>query len=316
MNLNAPFQRRSDRPGEDDLGFGTRITSRERLIRKDGSYNIIRNGQRSVSPYQMMVEIHWPGFFAWVIGAYIFLNLLFALLFVWNGVEDISGIRPDTFGGQFAQAFFFSIQTFTTVGYGAMSPNGAMANVIASSCALVGLLSFSLVTGLFFAKFSKPRPQVLFSRHAIIAPFGEGKALMFRMANKRNNRILNLKATFFMTWVDEHPSKVRRYAPLPIERDQISMLPLNWTVVHVLDEESPLSGKTAEELERINAEFLVMIEGHDESYNQVIHAHASYGWEELKWGYRFAPMYEADAWGRTILQLGLIDELIPEGDQR
>ena len=184
------------------------------------------------------------------------------------GLEQLSGVVSGSFMDDFAHAFFFSVQTFTTVGYGSISPNGIIANMVATIDALVGLLSFALATGLFFARFSKPKAQFLFSDLAIIAPYRDGKSLQFRIANKRNNRIINLAANVNLTWISEQNGvKKRHFARLPLEISQITLFPLNWTIVHAINENSPLYEKSEEDMRRMEIEILALIVGYDESFS-------------------------------------------------
>ena len=256
----------------DDLGFGTKIiSSGERLINRDGSFNIVRTGLRTYTLYQWLVEMSWGWFFSIVFLFYGIANALFAIGFLIIGAENLMGKSSGSILEDFTQAFFFSIQTFTTVGYGALNPQGIAANLLASFDALTGLLSFALITGLFFARFSKPRAQLLFSRYAIIAPYRGGLSFQFRIANRRNNKIIDLTAQVSMTWVEDHQGeKVRRFAPMELERTQVSLFPLNWTIVHPIDEQSPLLNKTPAELEAISAEFTILNEGFDETFVQRI----------------------------------------------
>jgi inward rectifier potassium channel len=311
MKIRTPFKRPA-RAGENDLGFGTKITgSGERLLNKDGSFNVERRGLRSFSPYQSMVEMPWPRFFLWVLVSFVASNVLFALLFVLTGVEHLNGVKPAGFWHNLSQAFFFSVQTFTTVGYGAISPSGLPGNIIAALCALAGLLAFALVTGLFFAKFAKPKAQILFSRKAIIAPFRDGWAFMFRIANKRNNHIINLRAQVILSWVEEAGNvKSRRYLALSLDREEVTMFPLNWTLVHPITDQSPLHGWTPEDCARLNAEFIIIIQGHDETYNQSVHMNSSYSFQEIVWYVRYLPMYFSDG-DKTILELDKIDDVEP-----
>lgn len=298
--------------GENDLGFGTKITaSGERLINRDGSFNIRRTGIRNWTPYMWLVEMPWPPFFGIVFLFYELTNAFFALLFVLAGVENLNGVSSSGFFSDFLQAFFFSIQTFTTVGYGFISPQGIPANLIASVVALIGLMSFAIATGLFFARFAKPRAQILFSRHALIAPFKDTglPSFQFRIANRRNNKIIDLTAAVTVTWIeDQNGQKIRRFRVLELERDAVALFPLNWTIVHPIDQESPLAGQTPEQLEAMNAEFIVLIEGFDETFAQQVHASGSYTWREIKWNTRFQPMYHHGR-GYTLLELDRIDEV-------
>ncbi len=162
-------------------------------------------------------------------------------MFLFTGVESLNISKQLGSLDDWANSFFFSVQTFTTVGYGAMNPEGISANLIAGLCALTGLITFALVTGLVYARFSRPKAQVLFSSNAIIAPYKSGKAVMFRIANMRNNQIINLETKFLMCWIAENEGhKIRKYDSLNLERSNAFMFPLNWTIVHPIDEKSPM----------------------------------------------------------------------------
>lgn len=306
----------NSRENGDDLGFGTKITApSERLINADGSFNIRRTGIRGWAPYQWLVEMPWGQFFLLVFVFYGLTNAFFAGLFVLAGLEHVQGVAQGSVANDFIQAFFFSVQTFTTVGYGAMSPIGIAANLIASIDALVGLMTFAIATGLFFARFAKPKAQILFSRQGIVGPYKDSglNSFQFRIANRRRNKVINLSAFVTMSWVEnQSDQKVRRFQSLPLERQSVVMFPLNWTIVHIIDSESPLRGLTPGELEARNAEFIIFIEGFDETYSQQIHATRSYTWKELQWGVRFAPMYHHEP-GYTVLELDKINQILPEG---
>ena len=296
----------------EDLGFGTKITdSVDRLINQNGSFNIERRGAWAWTPYQSLVEMSWSQFLLLILVFYVSVNLFFAALHLLAGVEHISGIASGHWLEDLGGAFFFSVQTFTTVGYGAMSPIGFLSNVIAAFCALVGLISFALATGLVYARFSKPKAQILFSRKALIAPYNDGKSFQFRIVNRRSNKIINLTAKVTMTWVehDRQGTRRRRFAGLPLERDQVFMFPLNWTLVHPIGSDSPFYDLSQKDLEVRHVEVIVLIEGYDETFAQTVHASSSYTWEEIFWNTRFKPMYFDDRDGKTVLELDRIDEV-------
>ncbi|MEO1627634.1 MAG: ion channel, partial [Bacteroidota bacterium] len=230
--------------------------------------------------------------------------------FCLSGVENLRGVEMDGPLPAFWEAFFFSIQSFTTVGYGAISPTGLWTNVIAALDALTGLLAFAIATGLIFARFSKPRARILFSQHALIAPYHGMESFQFRIVNMRSNKIIDLSARVTMTWLERQPDgrKRRQFAALPLERDQVFLFPLNWTIVHPIDEKSPLWGKTAQDLERMGVEFLILLKGHDETYNQIVHSSSSYISEEIVWNARFQPMYYQHENGTT-LEIDKIDDI-------
>ncbi len=301
---------------ENDLGFGTKICSKGgRLIQRDGSFNVHRTGLYAWTPYQTLVEMSWPRFFLLTGASFFGVNGFFALLFLCCGGGDFSGLEEGSMLWTYAQLFFFSVQTFTTVGYGAISPVGFGSNMIATMDAFVGLLAFALATGLVFARFAKPKAQILFSKQAVIAPYHNGMtSFQFRIVNLRNNNILNLEAKVAMTWIEkEEGNTIRRFANLPLERNKVSLFPLNWTIVHPIDVHSPLHQKTAEDLKKMNVEFIILVSGYDDTFAQQIHDNASYLANEIVWGARFEGMYYPEG-GRTILELDKINsiEMLPE----
>jgi len=295
-------------PDDNDLGFGTKITSEgTRLVNKDGSFNIERNGAHAWAPYLWLVEMSWMKFFLIVSSFYFVTNALFALGFVFIGVDSIAGVDSKGFFEDFGTSFFFSVQTFTTVGYGALSPSNVWADLLSSVVALVGLMTFALATGLFFSRFSKPRAQLLFSKIAIIAPYHGIQSFQFRIANKRNNNIIDAEAKVAMTWIEEiNREKKRRFASLPLERDMIALLPLNWTIVHPINEESPLYQLTSADLKRMQVEFIIQIKAYDETFAQQVNSNSSYTAGELLWHKKFESMYYPNQ-KTTVLDLDKID---------
>src|SRR5580765_2471619 len=301
-----------------DLGFGSVVSrdSRRRLLNRDGSFNVVREGLgwvATLAPYHLLLSISWAGFIGVVTLAYVVLNLVFALLFLACGPDALAGPGSHMLGGRFSQAFFFSIQTFATIGYGQIGPNGFAANVLVTIEALVGLMYQALATGLLFARFARPTASVLFSRRAVIAPYGQGgRALMFRIANRRRNEIIQLEAQVLLSAVerDSHGGTVRRYSLLPLERNKVTFFPLSWTVVHPIDDASPLAGRTPEDLERTEAEILVLLTGIDEAFEQTVHARSSYRADEIVWNARFQSMYlPSDARQRVSVDITRVHEI-------
>lgn len=307
-----PFNIRKSK--QNDLGFGSKITqSGERLINKDGSYNIIRKGNIRWTPYQFLVDMSGTKFALLCLSFFILINAIFAAIFVMIGIEQLNGIPKGTPLDNFLYAFFFSIQTFTTVGYGGINPIGISANFVSSLCASIGLIAFALVTGLFFARFSKPRSEhIAFSKNAILTPYGDENSFQFRVVNTRSNKMIDLEATVTFTWLEKvGSSKKRNYSALSLERRKVFLFPLNWTIVHPIDENSPLYGKTLKDIEAIHGEFLVMLKGYDEIYNQIIHTNTSYIAKDMKTNVKFEPMYVSSSDSATVLQLDCIDNLLP-----
>jgi inward rectifier potassium channel len=206
-------------------------------------------------------------------------------------------------GGRFSQAFFFSVQTFATIGYGQIGPNGFAANMVVTAEALVGLMYQALATGLMFARFARPSASILFSNSAVVAPYGDGRGLMIRIVNRRRNEIIHLGAQVLFSAMepDGRGVMVRRYTTLPLERNSVTFFPLFWTIVHPLDEASPLSKKTRDEMIRSEAEILVLLSGTDQASAQTIHTRSSYVASDIVWNARFKSMeLHAESQGQSI----------------
>jgi inward rectifier potassium channel len=289
-----------------DLGFGTRVGQDEssRLLDRDGGFNVKRTGLpflRSFSAYHSLIEMTWPRFYGIVFLAYLVVNAFFATVYVALGDQVIGGVfnaEADLLN-QWAQAFFFSVQTFTTVGYGHLAPSGVIPNIVVTLEAFVGLLGFALATGLLFARFAKPTAQIGFSRFALWAPHETGKAFMFRIINERSNELVDVTVRVILTYVEQvDDQEVRRFRELPLERAHIPFFPLNWTLVHPITGESPLAEFDKDQLHNSQAEFLVLITGFDETFSQTVHTRSSYKGDEIIWGARFADMYREDEQGR------------------
>ncbi len=212
----------------------------------------------------------------------------------------------------FSRAFFFSIQTFATIGYGEIAPNGVAANLVVTVEALVGLMYQALATGLLFARFTRPTAALVFSRNAIVGPYASGDGLMFRIVNSRRNEIIELEAKVLFSAMEDdgRGGQVRRYTPLSLERNKVTFFPLSWTIVHPIDGASPLSGRTAEELERSEAEILVLLSGVDEALEQTVHVRSSYRADEIIWHARFRSMFlQQEGRKRVTVDINRIHEI-------
>jgi len=313
----APRRSPEEEARDRDLGFGSVVSreSRQRLLNRDGSFNVVRTGLRFIdmfAPYHLLLTISWQGFLAAVTAAYVGLNLIFAGAYLACGPDALVGSGAAMLGGRFGQAFFFSVETFATIGYGQIAPNGLPANVVVTIEALVGLMYQALATGLLFARFTRPTAALLFSRNAVMAPYNDGQALMFRIVNRRRNEIIELGAQVLFSAVepDGRGGVVRRYSLLPLERNKVTFFPLSWTIVHPIDGASPLAGRTFEELVRAEAEILVLLSGIDEAVEQTVHARSSYRAEEIVWNARFQSMYlHTDARSRVSVDISRVHEI-------
>jgi inward rectifier potassium channel len=278
----------------DDLGIG-RIASEQssrRFLNRDGSFNTARvglGGWASFSPYYWLLSVSWVVFFGVAAGAFIVINLVFAAMYLLSGPDALSSAAPL---GQFEKALFFSVETLSTIGYGHIAPNTLAAHWLSTVQAFFGLLSVAVLTGLVFAKFSKPAARILFSQHALVAPFQNGTGLMVRLTNGLKNEIIEIQAQITLSRFEEvNGQRTRRFHPLNLERNQVAFFNLSWTLVHPINPQSPLWEVTEEELLESDAEILVVIHGVDDIMFQRVHARSSYKAEEIVWNARFADMY-------------------------
>ena len=277
-----------------------------RIINQDGSFNVRRKGTtwRDVHPYLWLIDVSWPAFLAVLLAAYIAVNVVFAAIYFSMGstalVEPILSHGVD----HFMTCFFFSAQTLTTVGYGTIAPHGMGANLVATFEAGLGLVGLSLGTGLLFGRVSRPSARIGFSENLLVAPYQEGTSLQFRVVNKRRNSLTNLEATVLLMTVERTGEELRRqYRQLTLERSSVFFFPLTWTLVHPIEAGSPVHKLTAEDLERLQAEFLVLVKGFDETFSQTVHARYSYRFDEIVWGARFRPAFHVDDDGDLVLHV-------------
>ena len=295
-----------------DPGLGEKYFKHtKRIINKDGSFNIKRTGGglSSINAFHYLINISWTKFLLIVFAGFIVTNLIFAILYQLAGIENLSNASSSDGVQSFLNTFFFSVQTFATVGYGGIHPTGLFSNIISSLESMTGILSFALATGLLYGRFSKPSAKIIFSDRAIIAPFQEGKALMFRVANSRDNILMEMEANAMMTFLDKSDSRfTRKYFPLKLQINFIHFFPLPWTVVHPIDEDSPLFGKNAKDLANLEAEVLIMIKGFDDSFSQNVIARSSYKFNEIDWDVKFVRAYSTDETGETIVDLEKVSE--------
>jgi inward rectifier potassium channel len=296
-----------------DPGLTQKYTGElRRAINKDGSFNVHRKGTRfqDYSFYQFLITIPWIYFHCIVLLTYVLLNSVFAGLYLLVGVEHLQGAEASTPFEAFLSAFFFSVHTFTTVGYGTIAPRGIGVNIIAAVEAISGPMSFALATGLLYGRFSKPSARISFSTNAIIAPYQDKTALEFRVVNRRKNNLQEMEANVLLMIVDKSgPQPIRKYFQLPLERQSVYFFPLPWTIVHPIDAASPFFGKTAQYFADTHAEILIMIKGFDETFGQTVHTRYSYRYDEIIWGARFMPAFQIDPKGEMILHLEDINKM-------
>jgi inward rectifier potassium channel len=302
---------------EDDLGFGPQpVIKNQPLINKDGSPNVKRKGLsrfNTANNYHTLITMPWTKFWLMVVSGYVALNIIFALVYVSLGPDSLDGNSGTSLISHFWDAFFFSAQTISTVGYGHLSPHSRAANSVAALESMMGLLAFALATGLLYGRFSRPSAQIIYSKNILISPYLEnGRGLMFRLANLRRNILIDLEIEIIFSYNEIVDGKdLRRFYPLQVERRKVSVLTLNWTVVHPLDENSPLIDMTKEDLEKTEAGFAVLLRAFDDTFSQTVHSRTAYQHNEIIWGAKFKPAFERAEDGRIVLDLSKISDHEP-----
>lgn len=295
-----------------DPGLTQSFTGRiGRTITPDGSFNVRRAGGRfqDAGYFLYFMNLRWPAFLVQVPLIYIGVISVFAGLYLAAGVENLQGAAAASTAQAAAVAFFFSVQTFTTVGYGHIAPAGLLTSSIAAVEALCGILSLAVATGLIFARFSRPTAHLAFSRNALMAPFQDGQALMFRLANRRPNVLREIEVKLILMTVDPVKGVLRRsFVPLPLERESVEVLPLSWTVVHPIGEGSPLWNRTSDQLDAQQAELLVLVKAFDDTFSQTVHAQISYTAADLVWNASFAPAFSVNPQGEFVLDLARLND--------
>jgi inward rectifier potassium channel len=294
MRLDSSF-------GEDpskDLGFGSEVAkgSHKRLLNRDGTFNVLRYGLRpfsSLSIYHWSLSASWPRFLGMLAVAYLGVNTLFAGGYLLLGPGALQGEATTTAGGLFLRAFFFSVQTFATIGYGHVIAQGTPANLLVTFEAFLNIVGVALSTGVVFARFSRPTAKIIYSRQAVVAPYKGMNALEFRIANSRTSQILELEAKVILSRIEATAEGlVRKFRDLELERTMVTFFPLSWTLVHPINSSSPLSGMTHEDLMESNTEILILLRGTDETSSQLVHSRSSYKAEEIVWNASFAPIFK------------------------
>jgi inward rectifier potassium channel len=300
-------------------GFDPGLTQKytgdlKRIINKDGRFNVRHTGGtwRDSHPYLFLISTSWLNFFLLVSATFTAINTVFTFLYMAVGAQHVRTSADVTIPGTFLRVFFFSAHTLTTVGYGNMYPDGVAANIVSALEALVGLMAFAIATGLLFGRFSKPSARLGFSETMVIAPYMGGTSLQFRVANRRSNNLIDVEARILLMTVELCRSgQERKYTPLALERAQVIFFPLPWTVVHPIREDSPLYGKTAEDLKRLQAEVMIVVKGFDDTFGQTVHARYSYRYDEIVWGARFEMAFEVGGEGDLVVSLEKIGSIQP-----
>jgi inward rectifier potassium channel len=288
-----------------------------RILNRDGSANLLKTGvpfYKRFSIYHTLLKMSRIKFLLMVFVFYTATNLVFASIYLLIGIEHLAGAAiSNNFFSNFSQAFFFSSQTMTTVGYGHVAPSGLIANCIASVESFLGIMTFAIVTGMFYARFSRPKAFIQFSENFLVSPYKDGKAIMFRMATYKNNELTDVEALVTLAMaVTENDNTTTRFFPLKLEISKINSLAISWTVVHYMNEESPLYNMKEKDLLDGAIEMLVTVKAFDDHFSNTVQQKTSFSYREMIYGARFIPIYDrAIAGAYTEVKLDKIDTYLP-----
>jgi inward rectifier potassium channel len=286
-----------------DLGLGTKTsTGSSRSLNKDGSFNVIKRNVpllERINFFHSLVSMSWGHFLLLILTGYFLANLVFATIYMAIGVQHLTGIEANSLSEAFMEAFFFSSQTITTLGYGRVAPIGTLANVVAATESMIGLMGFALATGLLYGRFSKPSAKVRYTHHAVVAPYHDINGFMFRVLNPQSNQLLEVEVTVSLS-VKRKNSDLRDFFLLELERSKVVFMPSMWTIVHPIDDKSPMHGMDSKTLLELGAEFIVTLKAYDESFSQTVYSRSSYLASEVKWGEKFAYIYRQEPEGISL----------------
>ena len=293
-----------------DLGLGTKASAGAgRALNKDGSFNVRKTNvpfSERVNFFHALVSMSWTKFFVLIFISFLLVNFLFACIYMVIGLEHLTGIAAKDDLHRFLEAFFFSSQTLTTLGYGRIAPVGVMASTVSAIESMLGLLTFALATGLMYGRFSKPVAKIKYSAHAVMAPYKDINGFMFRIVNPRDNQLIEIEVAVTVS-MKKKDSDIREFAFLELERSKVNFFPMTWTIVHPVNQASPLAGITEKELIAKDAEFIVLLKAFDEGFSQTVYSRSSYRAGEVKWGEKFTYIIDRDADGFS-MDLQRLDE--------
>lgn len=273
-----------------------------RAMNKDGSLNIIRTGLpwwKRNTLYHLMIRMSTSKFLIVVFLFYTVTNIFFASIYALMGVDKLQGIdEVSSIHEKFLQAFFFSSQTLTTVGYGHISPKGTAANIIASLESFIGIMAFAIVTGLFFARFARPRAYLKFSDNLLLTPYKDTVAFMWRIVSEKTTNLTDVRAEVTCSFhTVENGKHETKFYPLSLEYSRINSLTLSWTLVHPIDEKSPFFGMTLDDIKLGKIEIMTNIKAFDEYYSNTVQQRSSYKGNEIIYGGKFDPCFNRSADG-------------------
>jgi inward rectifier potassium channel len=298
---------------EINTGFGVNSSDYGgRFLHKNGKPNIQIKGISSIeriSWYHILLDMPRWKFLLTIVLFYLCVNLLFAAIYYFLGLQEFGGSETPSHFRQFMEAFFFSSQSFTVGGYGRADSGHLLINSLCAFEAFLGLLSLAVVTGLLYGRFSRPKAYLRFSENAILAPFHDQKAIMLRLAPFKNTTLTDAEAKVTLGLiVEENGKMVNKFYQLPLEYNKVNSLTLSWTIVHPITETSPFYNFTKEDFENAQGEILVFIKAFDDMFSNTVVSRTSYTLNEIILGAKFNPMYhKSEHENKTLLHLDKIN---------
>lgn len=308
-------------PDQRDLGFGRVVaqTVRGRFLSRDGVPTSRKYGlgaQYAERFYLHVLNARWPGFLAWMLGLLLLMNGFFALAYLGLGPAALHGGEAMGLADPFLRAFSFSVGVFTTTGTGAMFAVGATANWLQILESFIGPLTLVACIGVLIARLTRPRMRIRFSESAVVAPYEGGRGLMFRMVNVQPGELSHVQVRLNLAWFEEVDGRrERNFHELELERDLVEFFTLHWTVVHPITARSPLAGMTPQSLAAAEAEFLILVSAHEETFSTRVTSRSSYLWDEVRWDVKFASIFAHASDGVMAIDVDRLDrtERLEEG---
>lgn len=297
---------------EAGYGFGSKnFNQHTRFLNKDGSVNIRRlDGDfwGRIDVYHSLITMSWKRFILTVVVCYMVANLVFAGLYYWAGPHSFGNLTHKDSLHEYLELFFFSAQTLTTVGYGYIYPKGTLVSSLAAIESMTGLLTFALATGILYGRFSRPKAHIRYSTHCLIAPYDEITGFMFRMANTTQNELIESEVKLIL--VKNNPeTNQREFLPLTLEIDKISFMALSWTIVHPIDDKSPMYKLTKEDLIKSDAEFMILFKAINDTYSDTVYSRSSYKGHEIIENAKFKPLERTQRGNKVTIDLRKLDEI-------
>lgn len=309
MKLNPPIDR------EENLGIDTSTKNlHQRLIKKDGTSNILRKGLNPIAHYNFyhkLVTISWPKFFLFIVFTYLLINAGFASLFYYleyiGQTESTENFHP------WIKMLFLSFYTATGSGYGQLTPVSLLMNIVSTVESFFGLMFFALVTGLLYGRFSKPSAKMFFSEKILIAPFKDLNILSFRLSNAKLGQLIEAEAELIISMVETSNSiPQRKFYNVKLTNSKMTFFTGSWTISHIIDKESPIYHLDNNDFKKKYVEFILLIKATDDTYGQTVHSRISYIWNEVEWNASYRPIVEISDNQKTTINIrnvGLYDKI-------